>query len=111
MEINWSDEFKGEITICDRNGIIVYMNQYAIRQFEKYGGAKLMGTNLIDCHPEPSKSKLIEMLQNPIENSYINEKNGQQKIVLQTPWMQEGEFCGVIEISFELPDSMPVKKK
>ncbi len=111
MQINWTDEFNGEITICDREGIIVYMNKHAIKQFEKYGGEKLLGTNLINCHPEPSRSKLIKMLQNPMENSYINEKNGKQKMILQTPWMEEGVFRGVIELSFELPANMPINQR
>lgn len=66
-----------------------------------------MGTNLIDCHPEPSKTKLIEMLAEPIENMYTTEENGIQKIIYQTPWKEDGEFCGVTEISFQLDPKFP----
>lgn len=107
VDINWAEEFNGAITVCDRDGIIVYMNQYSIKQFEKYGGEKLLGTSLIDCHPEPSKSKLKEMLIQPIENMYTTEKNAVKKIILQTPWMQKGVFSGVIEMSFNLDANMP----
>lgn len=106
-DINWYEEFNGAITVCDTTGIIVYMNNYSINQFEKYGGEKLLGTNLLDCHPEPSKSKLKEMLKEPIENMYTTEKSGIKTMVLQTPWIKDGKFSGVVEISFQLSSNMP----
>lgn len=109
--IDWFEEFNGAVTVCDKEGIIIYMNQYSIKQFEKYGGQKLMGTNLLDCHPEPSKSKLQEMLKEPIENMYTTEKKGIKKMILQTPWMKGGVFSGVVEISFNLDANMPNYKR
>ena len=107
-EVDWAEEFNGTVTVCDREGIIVYMNQYSIRQFEKYGGEKLLGTNLLDCHPEPSKSKLKKMLEAPMENMYTTESSdGNKKIIYQTPWKRNGEFCGIIEISFLLASNLP----
>ncbi len=103
LDVNWMDGFSGAITVCDREGIIVYMNDFSINQFHKYGGSNLLGTNLLDCHPEPSKTKLREMLQKPVENTYTTEKNGVSKVITQKPWLQNGEFCGVVELSFELP--------
>lgn len=107
IDANWTDGFDGAITVCDREGIIVYMNDFSIKQFEKYGGEKLMGTNLLHCHPEPSKTQLKKMLEAPIENMYTTEKNGIKKIIRQTPWMLNGEFVGVVEISFVLDNEMP----
>lgn len=106
VDVNWADEFNGAITVCNREGIIVYMNDYSIQQFEKYGGNKLLGSNLLDCHPEPSKTQLKNMLENPGENMYTSEKNQNKKITLQTPWMNKGEFLGVVEISFLLDANM-----
>lgn len=105
-EFNWTDSFNGAITVCDREGIIVYMNEFAKNQFAKYGGEKLIGTNLLNCHPEPSRSKLKKMLEEPTENTYTIEKNGQKKLIHQTPWMQNGEFCGIVELSILLPADM-----
>ncbi len=104
---NWMDEFEGAITVCDRSGIIVYMNETSKAQFQKSGGADLIGKSLLDCHPEPSKSMLKQMLQKPMRNAYTVEKNGKKKQILQTPWIEHGEFKGVVEISFELPSNMP----
>jgi len=103
----WSEEFEGAITICDREGIITYMNDGSKRVFMKYGGADLMGTNLLDCHPEPSRSKVAEMLKTPTTNTYTIEKGGIKKIIHQSPLYENGVFSGMIEMSFELPSSLP----
>lgn len=107
VEVDWADGFNGAITVCNREGIIVYMNDFSIDQFKKYGGKKLLGTNLIDCHPEPSKSALKKMLKAPIENMYTTEENGVKKMILQRPWMRKEEFVGVVEISFQLNENIP----
>jgi len=111
IDVNWVEEFNGAITVCDVKGVIVYMNQYSIKQFEKYGGEKLLGSNLLDCHPEPSKTKLKRMLKDQSENIYTSEKNGVKKMILQTPWMERGVFCGLVEISFQLETKMPNFKR
>ena len=107
MTIDWANEFNGAITICDLDGVIVYMNNHSVQQFHKYGGEKLIGSNLLDCHPEPSKSKLKEMLENPVDNMYITEKNGIKKIIYQTPWKIAGKINGIVELSFQLASEMP----
>lgn len=105
--VDWAEEFNGAITVCNKEGIIVYMNHYSIKQFEKYGGAELLGTNLLDCHTESSKSKLVKMLENPSENIYTILKDGVKKIIYQTPWREKGFIKGIIEISFQLVPGMP----
>ena len=107
----WSEEFEGAITICDREGIITYMNDGAKRVFMKYGGADLMGTNLLDCHPEPSRSKVAEMLKTPTTNTYTIEKGGIKKIIHQSPLYENGVFSGMVEMSFELPLVLPHFKR
>ncbi|WP_372950461.1 hypothetical protein [Mariniphaga sp.] len=101
----WADEFPGAVTICNRQGIIVYMNRQSEIQFEKYGGKKLFGQSLIECHPEPARTQLLQMLEKPTENKYISEKNGRKKLVVQFPWMENDEFKGVVELSIFLPES------
>lgn len=105
--VNWTDGFDGAITVCDRNGIVVYMNERSKVQFAKSGEGDLLGKSLIECHPEPARSLLLKMLAEPMPNSYSIEKNGVQKMIHQTPWMQEGEFNGVVEISYEIPKDLP----
>lgn len=109
--MNWSDGFNGAITVCDREGIVVYMNDLSKKEFAKYAEGGLVGKSLIDCHPEPARTKLMEMLAQPISNSYSIEKRGIRKMIHQSPWIEEGEFKGVIEISFEIPMELPHFKR
>jgi transcriptional regulator with PAS, ATPase and Fis domain len=105
--MDWSDDFGASITICDRQGIVVYMNKVSREQFSTEGGENLIGKSLIDCHPEPARSRLLEMLDHPEVNIYTIEKRGKKKLIVQKPWMLKDQFNGVVEISFEIPYNMP----
>jgi len=105
--MNWTDEFLGAITVCDREGIVVYMNERSKMQFAKSDEGILVGKSLIECHPEPARSHLMKMLTEPSPNSYTIEKKGIHKMIHQTPWMENGEFMGVVELSYEIPEQMP----
>ena len=83
------------------------MNDRSATTFAKSGGLDLIGGNLLNCHPEPAKSKLIDLLHNPRVNAYTIEKNGVKKLIYQTPWYENGEFGGLMEISMEIPFDMP----
>jgi len=50
---------------------------------------------------------LIDMLANPRRNSYTIEKNGVKKIIYQSPWFQDGQYKGFVELSLEIPMEMP----
>ncbi|MCX6831315.1 MAG: diguanylate cyclase [candidate division Zixibacteria bacterium] len=103
----WIKGFPGAITVCDRNGVILTMNDKAIATFADDGGAALIGTNLLDCHPEPSRTKLRELMASQQTNCYTIEKNGVHKLIYQSPWYVEGEYGGLVEISMEIPHPMP----
>ena len=102
----WSDQFEGAVTICNRDGIVTYMNETSKKQFAKEGGADLIGKNLLNCHSEESRMKLIGMLESPSTNIYTIEKAGVKKIINQSPYYENGVFSGMIEISFVLPEPM-----
>lgn len=106
---DWMDEFPAAITICDAQGIIVYMNQRSAQTFAADGGQTLIGSNLLNCHPEPARSKLHALLtaQPPRSNAYTIEKNGLRKLIFQAPWYQNGQFAGLVELSLPLPDPLP----
>ncbi len=106
-ETNWAAEFGAAITVCDAQAVILEMNARALKTFEKYGGASLIGKSLLDCHPEPARSKLISMMSEKKANSYTIEKNGVKKLIHQAPWYRDGSYMGFVEISIELPDKMP----
>lgn len=94
------------VTICDKDGKILEMNDKSIATFCK-DGKSLVGNNLLDCHPEPARTKLLGLLQNHGTNAYTIEKNGVKKLIYQTPWYDNGEFAGLIELSMEIPFEMP----
>ncbi len=106
-EAAWVQEFAGAITVCDLAGTIVGMNDRACASFAAQGGRALIGTNLLDCHPEPARTKLQEMLREPRANVYTIEKQGKRKLVYQTPWLEGGEPAGLVEVVLELPADMP----
>ena len=93
------------VTVCDKDGKILEMNETAERVLSH--GKHIIGQNLLDCHPEPARTKLTEMLKNHNLNTYTIEKNGVKKLVYQSPWFENGEFAGYIELSMELPAEMP----
>jgi len=104
---NWIKEFPSAVTVCDAEGIILEMNDKTAETFVMDGGLNLIGKNLIDCHPEPSKSKLLEMLKTQTKNIYTIEKNGKKKMIYQTPWYENGKYSGFVEISIDIPFDMP----
>lgn len=99
----WMHEFPSAITVCDAEGIILYMNEKLKKTFEKYGGNMLIGKNVLDDHPEPARTKLKNMLAQGLTNSYTIEKNGVKKLIHQSPWYDKGEYRGFVEISIEIP--------
>ena len=103
----WTKEFPSAITVCDKEGIIIYMNDKSCKTFKKDGGNKLIGKSLFDCHPENVLSKLKEMITQRIPNSYTIEKNGVRKHIHQSPWFENGEYKGFVELSIEIPLEMP----
>ena len=107
MKKEWLHGLDVAITICDKKGIIVYMNRKSIESFEKEGGKKLIGSNLLDCHPGESRKILAEMLKAEKENIYSIEKNGVKKLIVQKPVFEHGSFAGFMEMSIVLPHEMP----
>jgi len=105
--MHWTDEFPGAVTVCDRDGIILDMNDTSAKTFEADGGRALVGTNLLTCHPEPSRSKVADLLANPRVNAYTIEKRGVRKLIYQAPWYRDGEAQGIVELSLEIPADMP----
>ena len=109
--MNWEKEFAGAVTVCNADGIILYMNDKSCRTFDKDGGKSLIGESLLDCHPEPARSKLIDLLANPRVNAYTIEKSGFKKLIYQAPVYQNGRFDGLVELSLEIPMEMPHFKR
>jgi transcriptional regulator with PAS, ATPase and Fis domain len=103
----WARELPVAVTVCDADGIVLEMNDRAAKTFQKQGGRRLVGTNLLDCHPEPARSKLQRLMDKRQVNVYSIEKNGIKKLIHQSPWYVDGRYAGFVEMSFEIPEVMP----
>ena len=93
------------VTAAD--GTIMEMNDRSIKTFEEDGGAALLGTSVFDCHPEPARTKTLELFDRKTPNHYTIRKKGQKKIIHQIPWTKDGTFAGFVEISIPIPDELP----
>lgn len=103
MKTNWSEYLPVALTVCDEKGIILYMNPASVDNFKKDGGKNLLGKNLLDCHPEPSRSLLQEMLREQRGHTYVSEKNGKSRLIHEVPWYRDGVFKGLMELIIPLP--------
>jgi transcriptional regulator with PAS, ATPase and Fis domain len=103
--MNYFDELDCAVTVCDMQGTVIYCNEKSKQTFAKYGD--LIGKNLKDCHSPASWEKILHLLKTNTGNAYTIEKNGQKKLIYQTPWRENGEVKGLIEFSFVIPSEMP----
>lgn len=103
----WVEEFAGAVTVCDTRGRILAMNAKAREAFADYGGGALVGTNVLDCHPEPARTKLAAMMDERRTNVYTIKKKGRKKLIFQAPWFRSGEYAGFIELALEIPWDLP----
>jgi len=104
---SWVNEFPGAITVSDAEGGILEMNQTSAENFKDEGGIGLIGKNMLDCHPEPSRTKVKELLETKQPNVYTIEKGGVHKLIYQTPWYENGVYRGFIELSLVIPSEIP----
>ncbi len=104
-DFEWSDDVNCAVTVCDAAGVILSMNRRAREVFAAHGD--LIGKNLFECHSEGSRAKIRHMLATGQSNAYTITKNGQRKVIYQTPWRRDGRVAGMVEISMVVPDEMP----
>lgn len=69
------------IVLCNLEHEIIYMNPAAIKRYAKYGGDRLLGKSLLDCHNQNSVDRIqrvLEWFQADKDNNrmytYYNEK-------------------------------------
>jgi len=103
----WVEEFPGAITVCDSRGMILELNRSAVDSLRDQGGKKLIGSNLMDCHPEPARTKLKRLMKNRQTNVYTVTKGRTRKIVLQVPWYQRKKYRGFVEVSLKISGKIP----
>ena len=104
------DYFEGAdvaVTVCAKDGTILDMNRKSKKTFLKPGMPDIIGNNVLDCHPEPARSLLADLPENPRTNVYTVEKEGVKKLIFQCPWYDGEEYAGFMELSMVLPENIP----
>lgn len=102
---DWAKEMNCAVTVCDAEGVILYMNDKAKETFASHGD--LVGTNLMGCHNERSREIICGLLDTGGSNAYTIEKKGVRKMIYQTAWKVDGRVAGLVEISMVIPSDMP----
>lgn len=96
------DQDRSAIVICNLNHEMIYMNPAAIKNYEKWGGEKLIGRSLLNCHNQESRDKIekvvawfAESSEHNIVYTFHNEK--QNKDVYMVALRDEGNLIGYYE--------------
>ena len=77
--MDYMKELNVAITVCDKEGKILQMNDKS----QKTNHGDLVGQNVLDCHPEPARRKLMRLMEEHATNAYTIEKNGVKKLIYQ----------------------------
>ncbi len=103
----WLNGVDVAVTVCDREGTILYMNDQAAHTFSADGGKALLGKKLWNCHPETANEKIQHIMDTGNSHSYTIEKNGVKKLIHQVAWYENNELAGLVEFSLVIPQTMP----
>lgn len=108
MMYDWLKGFPAAVTVADRDGVVIAMNEKACLTFTgSASDTSLVGTSLYHCHKPESIQKIKHMLATGENNIYTIEKKGVRKMIVQQPFREDGVVAGIVEISIELPAEMP----
>jgi len=67
------DQDQTSVVICDLEHKIIYMNPASIKNYQKRGGAELVGKSLLNCH-NPNSCELINKVVNWFKADKCNDK-------------------------------------
>ncbi len=104
---HWTMEFPAAITVCDAEGRVLELNDLAAANYAQEGGRELIGHSIFDCHPAPAREKLRQLMAERRSNAYTIEKGDLHKFIYQAPWFSGGDYRGFVEISIEIPGTLP----
>ena len=57
------DQDTSPVVICDTEHKIVYMNPVACKRYDSFGGRKLLGKSLLECHGAKSNELIVKVVQ------------------------------------------------
>ena len=96
------DQDRSAVVICNLKHEIIYMNPAAVQNYEKWGGDKLIGKSLLECHNSASREKIqcvidwfVEDESHNIVYTFHNDK--QDKDVYMVALRDDGKLIGYYE--------------
>ena len=93
---------KVSITVCDKEGNVVFMNDASKAVF-----GDMIGKNMMPCHQQRSQDIIRQLLDKGETHAYTIEKGEVHKMIYQAPWYKDGEVAGLVEFSMVIPAEMP----
>lgn len=136
MKLSYFDTAGFAVTVCDREGVVLYQNAKAVLR-----DGDVLGRNLFDCHKESSARMIRRMIaegsghtyetvhSSPAERTAVASADAagasaaavagtaagasavacSRSFIHQTPWYAaDGSVAGLIEIDIDLPAEVPV---
>ena len=96
------DQDRAAVVICNLEHEIIHMNPAAVRNYEKWGGDRLVGKSLLDCHNPESVKRIKKVVDwfaadegHNMVYTFHNEK--QNKDVYMVALRDEGKLIGYYE--------------
>ena len=96
------DQDRSSIVICGLSHEIIYMNPAAVSNYAKWGGEKLIGSSIMNCHNKESCEKMKQVVEwfalSPENNrvyTFYNQK--ENKDVYRVALREKGELIGYYE--------------
>ena len=103
----WLEKLPCSVMICDKNYKILYMNEMSAKDHAKDGGKKMVGTDLMDCHPLEAQAKMRKMLTSAQPNVYTMQWKKKKKLVYQCQWKRGRSVGGLFQLVFKIPEDIP----
>ena len=105
---DWAAGFPGDITVCDAEGVILYLNDRSaagIRQGRWPRPHRQEPAGLPPgALPHPGEGAAgLHNASTPTPSR----RRASTKLIYQTPWYKDGVFAGLVEMSLEIPADMP----
>ena len=98
------DGLRAAVTVSDENFQITFMNDLAIAHYADDGGAKLIGTDLLECHIAEHQAVIRKAYARYRAGDFTptryraDKEDGKTVGIVHIHLMVEGQFRGVAEL-------------
>ncbi|MBR4622490.1 MAG: PAS domain-containing protein [Ruminococcus sp.] len=107
------DADRAAVVLCDLDHRIIYMNPVACERYSKWGGEKLLGCSLLNCHNEHSREMILKVVEwfksskkNNIVYTYKNVKENKD-VYMVALRNDDGRLIGYYEKhEYRTPETM-----